>query len=71
MEEQLEKIYRAKSILSGGHHEKNAEYNEICKLLDIFLLNHCVHEIITDLIDIDPEKSMHIKYCEKCDTVFS
>ena len=32
--------------------------------------NHCCHEIITDYIDIDPDKSMTIKYCSKCSLTF-
>ena len=32
--------------------------------------NHCCHEIITDYIDIDPDKSMTIKYCNKCSVTF-
>lgn len=32
--------------------------------------NHCCHEIITDYIDIDPDKSMTIKYCNKCSLTF-
>lgn len=32
--------------------------------------NDCCHEIITDYIDIDPDKSMTIKYCNKCSLTF-
>ena len=34
------------------------------------ITNHCCHEIITDYIDIDPDKSMTIKYCNKCSLTF-
>jgi len=30
----------------------------------------CQHQIITDLIDIDPDRSMTIRYCEKCEETF-
>ena len=30
----------------------------------------CQHNIVTDLIDIDPDKSMIIKYCVKCEKTF-
>ena len=31
----------------------------------------CVHEITTDFIDIDPDRSMTIYYCIKCEKTFS
>ncbi len=33
--------------------------------------NDCEHEITTDFIDIDPDKSMTIYYCIKCEKTFS
>jgi hypothetical protein len=26
----------------------------------------CIHEFVTDLIDIDPDRSQMIQYCIKC-----
>lgn len=31
----------------------------------------CVHEITTDFIDIDPDRSMTIYYCIRCEKTFS
>ena len=30
----------------------------------------CNHNIVTDLIDIDPDRSMTIRYCTKCEQTF-
>ena len=32
--------------------------------------NKCEHDIVTDLIDLDPDRSMTIKYCTKCEKTF-
>ena len=40
-------------------------------LNDLNDTNVCDHNIITDSIDIDPDKSMTIKYCEYCKQTFS
>lgn len=32
--------------------------------------DECEHDIVTDLIDIDPDRSMTIKYCTKCEKTF-
>ena len=40
----------------------------------IYFLNSmqiCEHVIVTDHIDIDVDKSMTIKYCERCNKTFS
>ena len=33
--------------------------------------NACVHEWITDLIDIDPDRSRQITYCKHCEVTKS
>ena len=30
----------------------------------------CNHKIVSDIIDIDPDRSKQIFYCEKCETTF-
>ena len=32
--------------------------------------DECEHDIVTDLIDIDPDRSMTINYCTKCEKTF-
>ena len=35
------------------------------------IINNCKHELVEDLIDIDPENSKIIRYCEICEYTFS
>jgi RNase P subunit RPR2 len=43
------------------------DIKEICDCLrDI-----CEHERISDWIDIDHDRSIHIEYCPKCETTFT
>ena len=28
--------------------------------------NQCIHRVVVDYIDIDPDRSQEIVYCEKC-----
>jgi hypothetical protein len=28
--------------------------------------NECIHRVVVDYIDIDPDRSQQIVYCEKC-----
>tara|TARA_Y100000813_G_C24127076_1_gene335672 strand:- start:931 stop:1104 length:174 start_codon:yes stop_codon:yes gene_type:complete len=39
--------------------------------MDDFKNVDCVHEITTDFIDIDPDRSMTIYFCIKCEKTFS
>ena len=41
------------------------------KFLTELLKEHCNHEWVNDMIDIDPDTSMHISYCEKCESQFT
>ena len=60
-------MIRAKSIFDNEFKNKvNDEYSKICKLIDEYVLKHCEHNIIEDLIDIDPDRSKSISYCDKC-----
>jgi hypothetical protein len=50
----------------------NNELNENIKTCKIVIDNNecvqkCVHEWVTDLIDIDPDRSQYICYCCKCE----
>jgi hypothetical protein len=40
------------------------------KFLAELLQEHCNHKWTTDMIDITPDRSMHISYCEKCESQF-
>ena len=65
----VDNMIEIKNILVSS--EKNDEVNTILKMVDKFLLKHCRHEIVDDLIDIDPDRSKSIRYCEKCLITFT
>jgi len=45
---------------------RNSEYKEIVRGVSEYLENKCIHHIIIDSIDITPDSSQTIYYCEKC-----
>jgi len=49
------------------------EYNSIIIKLNNIIseMDKCNHTIIEDMIDIDPDNSLTIRYCEKCEKTFS
>lgn len=65
----IENIIQIKNILISC--EKNDEIQDIIKRVDNFLIKYCDHEIVDDVIDIDPDRSTSIRYCEKCLTTFN
>ena len=67
--ETVDNMIEIKNILISS--EKNDEINTILEMVDNFLLKHCQHEIVDDLIDIDPDRSKSIRYCEKCLITFN
>ena len=67
--ETVNNMIEIKNILISS--EKNDELNIILKKVDEFLLKNCSHEIVTDLIDIDSDRSKSIRYCEKCFITFN
>ena len=47
--------------------KRTKQYQIIVSSIEKYLHDNCKHlEIIEDYIDIDPEKSMKIKYCNHC-----
>lgn len=64
----IENLIQIKSLLISC--EKNDEINDIIKKVDIFLIKYCPHRIVDDVIDIDPDRSKSIQYCDKCYTTF-
>jgi hypothetical protein len=57
----IEKLIELRNELAIEPDTKNID-NEI----KIFLMKHCVHDVITDYVDITPNMGMNIKYCAKC-----
>ena len=64
----IDNMIQMKHLLLSTMRDK--EIDEIIKLVDRYLLKHCNHSIITDLIDIDPDRSKSIQYCEHCLVTF-
>lgn len=50
---------------------RDNEIDEILKLVDQYLKKNCNHKIVNDLIDIDPDRSKSIQYCEHCLVTFN
>jgi len=48
--------------------KNNKNINNIINEINFFLNNHCEHEVIDDIVDIDPDhnKYLKVKYCNKC-----
>ena len=42
------------------------EYVNICRQIETYLKKYCVHDIVEDEIDLTPDTSMRIKYCNIC-----
>ena len=45
-------------------------YRKILKDVNAYLFTHCKHDFVEDLIDIDPDRSQTIKYCNRCMLTF-
>lgn len=43
------------------------EYEILLNEINNYLYNYCDHHWITDLIDITPERSKYITYCDVCE----
>jgi hypothetical protein len=67
-------IEKAKDYLISIPKEKqNSDYKNIIQLIEKYLIEHsddCHHNIIEDLIDIDPDRSKLVKYCNLCYKTF-
>jgi hypothetical protein len=51
--------------------EQKPEYTTVVKLVNDYITKRCNHYVVTDTIDIDPDRSKTIYYCEYCYTTFS
>lgn len=49
---------------------KNDDCRNIEKDVSSYLKKFCIHDIIEDYIDLDPEKGKYINYCNVCMTEF-
>jgi hypothetical protein len=53
------------------NNKRSTEYNKIITKIKYYLYENCNHNVIKDLIDIDPDTTREITYCEFCSTTFS
>jgi hypothetical protein len=71
-------IINNKNILEYSHIKEINLYKNQITIIEFLLenisnkiKNNCQHYFVDDLIDIDPDKSMHITYCTKCEKIIS
>ena len=55
-----------KKLLCMPITKQNPEYFDIVKQVNKYLVKYCCHDIVHDLIDIDPDRSKVIEYCTIC-----
>jgi len=68
----IERMIIIRNLLQQELPEKN-EYSfflDIVEKVQQYIEVYCQHNIIEDLIDIDPDRSKTIHYCTKCETTF-
>ena len=64
-------MIQAKNILESQINENiNQDFITIIEKMTKFIEENCDHVLVHDLIDIDPDISKSICYCEKCMTTF-
>jgi hypothetical protein len=51
--------------------KQNGQYREIVRLMKVYIDVYCQHHIVEDLIDIDPDRSKTIRFCEYCNKDFT
>ena len=71
-------IFNCNDLISIKHYVGGAsqainmnDKTRILNTINIFFLNNCEHEIITDYVDITPDKGRNIKYCSRCEISFN
>jgi hypothetical protein len=72
--ETIETVVKIKRLLEPCIKLQTNESNdldEILKKVLTYLQKNCPHELVQDMIDIDPDKSMNIVYCSICEETFS
>jgi hypothetical protein len=59
-------VYALSSMQAIPEEDRDDRFLEIMVLIEKYIDEHCVHSNVTDLIDIDPDTSRSITYCEIC-----
>jgi hypothetical protein len=69
--EEYNSVEKAKLMLTQIlKKHRSVDVNNIIDLIEKYLTDKCNHNVIEDLIDIDPDRSKMIKYCDKCYKTF-
>jgi len=66
----INKILHSLPFLLEKSKEKKEKCEKMKSLVNEYLKEYCKHSIIDDFIDIDPDRSKYIRYCEKCELTF-
>jgi hypothetical protein len=65
-------LAKVKSILESlDIPTEDAEMRQIYNLVSNYLETKCDHHIVTDYIDINPDKGFTIQFCDVCMKTFS
>jgi hypothetical protein len=63
----IEQLLKVQRILSRiPEDEQHPDYVRIVGLVNDYIYKRCNHYIVTDSIDIDPDRSQTIYYCNYC-----
>jgi hypothetical protein len=46
--------------------QRSRDYTSILSQVNSYLYTYCKHSMDTDLIDLDPDRSIEIEYCTIC-----
>uniref|UniRef100_A0A6C0I2U8 Uncharacterized protein n=1 Tax=viral metagenome TaxID=1070528 RepID=A0A6C0I2U8_9ZZZZ len=68
----IDNMVQVKAILERISKEnQQQEYTSILIKVNHYIETRCNHYIVTDTIDIDPDRSQAIHYCEICFKTFA
>jgi hypothetical protein len=63
----VEHFIRVKQVMERHSYRWNTEYyNDVMASINGYLAKYCKHNQIQDWIDITPDESAMIVYCDKC-----
>lgn len=68
--EHIQEMVSALARLKYYCKDDDNELQMICKLMEQYIETKCQHHIIYDVIDISPDASQTIRYCEYCEKTF-
>lgn len=71
MKKQLEEFEHFFFLECENTHDILSLTQKLKVAIDLKLKNDCAHVYVEDEIDLSPEKSKKITYCEKCMSCFS